>query len=76
MAYARTNNVCEVIRRWPVRWHGIPVQSRLAIKATNQKFVREGTWTNDQQVIQNAFNGIFSRAQWGIQAQGHAFPDE
>ena len=44
--YARTNNVCEVIRRWPVRWYGIPVPSRLTIKSTFEKFVREGTCLN------------------------------
>ena len=41
--YARTNNVREVIRRWPVRWHGVPVPSKVIIKATFEKFVREGT---------------------------------
>ena len=30
----------------------------------------------DQEMIQNAFDGMFSRAQRCIQAQGHAFPDE
>ncbi len=30
----------------------------------------------DQEMIQNAFDGMISRAQRCIQAQGHAFPDE
>ena len=30
----------------------------------------------DQQMIQNAFDGMISRAQRCIQAQRHAFPDE
>jgi hypothetical protein len=30
----------------------------------------------DQQMIQNAFGGMISRAQRCIQAQRHAFPDE
>ncbi len=30
----------------------------------------------DQEMIQNAFDSMISRAQRCIQAQGHAFPDE
>ena len=30
----------------------------------------------DQEMIQNAFDGMISRAQRCIQAQGHVFPDE
>ena len=44
--YARTNNVCQVLRQWPVRWHGIPAPSKPTIKATFEKFVREGTCHN------------------------------
>ena len=44
--YARTNNVCQVLRQWPVRWHGIPAPSKPTIKATFEKFMREGTCHN------------------------------